>query len=110
MDEARRKRLEAAGWKFGTVEEFLNLTPDESRLIELRIALCEALKEERHRLRLTQAEVAERLKTTQPRVSRMESGDPSVSLEAMFQSLFKLGVSNKAIARVITSTSTGYVA
>jgi len=102
MDSARRRKLEAAGWKFGTVEEFLNLTPDESQLIELRLALCEALREERSRLKLTQAEAAEKLQTTQPRVSRMESGDPSVSLEALFQSLFKLGVSNRTIARKIS--------
>ncbi|MBC8450653.1 XRE family transcriptional regulator [bacterium] len=110
MDRAKRKRLEAAGWKFETVEEFLNLTPDEARLIELRLALSKALKDERRRLRLTQVEAAKRLNTTQPRVSRMESGDPSVSLEAVFQSLFKLGATNKSLAKTIGTASAAYAA
>ncbi len=37
MDAGKRARLEAAGWRFGTVEEFLGLTPDEAKLIELRL-------------------------------------------------------------------------
>lgn len=110
MDKAKRTRLEAAGWRFGTVEDFLNLTPDEAQLIELRLALSRTLKAERGRLRLTQVEAAEKLQTTQPRVSRMESGDPSVSLEALFQSLFRLGVSSKTIARTIESASAAFAA
>ena len=39
MDKAKRKRLEAAGWKFATVKEFLNLTLYETILIELKLAL-----------------------------------------------------------------------
>ncbi len=101
MDKAKRKRLEAAGWKFETVEEFLQLTPDEAELIELRLALSNALKEERRRRRLTQAEVAKLLRLTQPRVSRMESGDPSVSFDTMLRSLFKLGGTNKSLAKTI---------
>lgn len=38
MDEAKRKRLEAAGWKVGTVQEFLGLTDEEMEEIEERIA------------------------------------------------------------------------
>ena len=110
MDKARRKRLEAAGWKFETVEEFLSLTPDEARLIEVRLALSNALKKERKRLKLTQAQAANKLKTTQPRVSRMEAGDPSVSLEAILQYLFKLGMTNKSLGRTIASAPAAYAA
>ncbi len=38
MDEAKRKRLEAEGWKVGTVQEFLGLTDEEMEEIEERIA------------------------------------------------------------------------
>ena len=37
MNRTKRKRLEAKGWKVGTVEEFLALTPDESELLKLRL-------------------------------------------------------------------------
>lgn len=45
MDLAKRQRLEAAGWKIGTVAEFLELTPVESEIIELKLAISQELKE-----------------------------------------------------------------
>ncbi len=33
MDQAKKERLEAKGWKIGTVSEFLKLTSEESILI-----------------------------------------------------------------------------
>jgi hypothetical protein len=35
MEQAKRERLEAKGWKVGTVAEFLGLTPEESALVEI---------------------------------------------------------------------------
>jgi hypothetical protein len=32
MNEAKRKRLESAGWKVGSADEFLGLTPEESAM------------------------------------------------------------------------------
>ncbi len=34
MNKAKRKMLEKKGWKVGTAEEFLGLSPAESRSIE----------------------------------------------------------------------------
>lgn len=39
MNKAKRKMLEKKGWKVGTAEEFLGLSPVESRDIELKFAL-----------------------------------------------------------------------
>ena len=47
MEEAKRKRLEQAGWKSGTVSEFLELTPEEIVLVEIKLALSRYLKERR---------------------------------------------------------------
>ena len=44
MDEEKRKRLAAKGWKVSSAAEFLELTPDEESLIELRLALSNAVK------------------------------------------------------------------
>ena len=38
MEVAKREHLEAQGWKVGAVEDFLDLTPDESMLIEMKLA------------------------------------------------------------------------
>jgi hypothetical protein len=39
MNMAKRKMLEKKGWKVGTAEEFLGLSPVESRYIELKFAM-----------------------------------------------------------------------
>ncbi len=38
MNKAKRKILEKKGWKVGTAEEFLGLSPAESRCIDERLA------------------------------------------------------------------------
>ncbi|BAZ11828.1 XRE family transcriptional regulator [Calothrix sp. NIES-4071] len=38
MHEDKKQRLEAKGWKVGSVEEFLGLTPEENALIEIKLA------------------------------------------------------------------------
>ena len=38
MNKAKREILEKKGWKVGTAEEFLGLSPAESRCIEKRLA------------------------------------------------------------------------
>ncbi|KOP24481.1 hypothetical protein AMR41_20325 [Hapalosiphon sp. MRB220] len=37
MDDAKRERLEAKGWKVGTVTEFLELSPEETALIDIAL-------------------------------------------------------------------------
>ncbi len=37
MDEEKRKRLEAKGFKVTTVTEFLDLTPEEALVVESRL-------------------------------------------------------------------------
>ncbi len=38
MNEEKRARLQAAGFKIGTVAEFLELTPEENALVEIKLA------------------------------------------------------------------------
>ena len=53
MTEERRRRLEAAGYRFTTVREFLGLTSAEMALIDMKVALARALKALRRHRRLT---------------------------------------------------------
>lgn len=41
MDGEKRKALEAAGFRFGDVADFLELTEEERMLIELRLKLAD---------------------------------------------------------------------
>ena len=43
MDSIKRQKLEAAGWKVGTVAELLELTPEEEAIVEIRVALSKSL-------------------------------------------------------------------
>ncbi len=103
MESSKRKRLEKAGWRVGSTADFLDLSPEEARIVELRLALADCLRQLRAKNRLTQEAVAKRLHSSQSRVAKMEAGDQSVSLDLLFRSLFTLGVSSKDLARVIRS-------
>jgi hypothetical protein len=63
MDELKKERLEAKGWKVGTVSEFLELTPAENTLIEIKLALSRSLKARRQKV-MTQVELAEKIHST----------------------------------------------
>jgi hypothetical protein len=36
MDESKKQRNKSQGWKIGAVEDFLELTPEETTLIKIR--------------------------------------------------------------------------
>jgi len=97
MNTEKRKRLEAAGWNTTTVQEFLNLDKVDIELIETKLALTKAVREERQRKHITQSALAKRMKTSQSRVAKIEAGDPTVSLDLIFRALFTMGVSRKAL-------------
>jgi len=44
VDEKKRQLLEASGWRVGTTEEFLGLSPAESEIVELKLLLSRSLK------------------------------------------------------------------
>ena len=68
MNSKRRKELEAKGWKFGGVEDFLGLTEEELEYIEVKITLSEMVKDYREKRGLTQIAAAEILKSSQFRL------------------------------------------
>ncbi|BAY79420.1 helix-turn-helix domain protein (plasmid) [Nostoc linckia NIES-25] len=100
MDEAKRKKLEEKGWKVGNVAEFLELTPEEATLIEIKLALSRNLKERRQKL-MTQAELAEKLHTSQPRIANAENADASVSIEMLIRAILATGATPQEIGQVI---------
>ncbi|MGH8602234.1 MAG: helix-turn-helix domain-containing protein [Gammaproteobacteria bacterium] len=104
MRELKRKRLEAKGWKAGSVEEFLQLSSEESAYVELRLRLSEGLRKRRQQQNLTQVELAKLVRSSQSRVAKMEVGDPSISLDLLIRSLLVLGASNRELAGIISSS------
>lgn len=101
MDEAKWKRLREKGWEEGSVADFLGLSPEEAAFVEIKLRLSDAVRALRHKSDLTQVQLAERLGSSQSRVAKIESGDPSVSLDLLTRSMLALGASKKDIARVL---------
>jgi hypothetical protein len=97
MNRVRRKALDAASWTFGDAEDFLELTPEERQLVQLRLAVSNAFRKRRLILRLTQAETARRLRTSQARVAKIEAAAQDVTLDLMFRGLICLGGSIKDV-------------
>jgi DNA-binding XRE family transcriptional regulator len=91
MDEAKRKRLEAAGWVLGDYGDFLGLTEAERQHVELRMALCREIKKLRAAKGLTQKALGRMIDSTQSRVAKVETGTVEVSLDLMFRAFFAIG-------------------
>ena len=102
MDSKKRKRLEAQGWVTGDAADLFGLTPEEARLIDLKLALRVSIKEERSRQGLTQEELAKAMGSSQSRVAKIERGDPSVSVDLLLKALMALGMTNKQISKLFT--------
>jgi hypothetical protein len=43
MEKRKRQRLESAGWKVGSASEFLELSEEESALVEAELGLDDAV-------------------------------------------------------------------
>lgn len=109
MQQSKRKLLKEKGWKLGTAADFLSLSVQEVAVIELKLALGNALKTRRQKKRLTQAAFAKAISSSQSRVAKMEAGDPSVSLDLLVKSMLTLGASRREVANVIGRENPSYV-
>jgi ribosome-binding protein aMBF1 (putative translation factor) len=101
MQETKRKKLEAKGWRIGTPKDFLGMSNEEEAYVNLRLKLAEGLKARRQSRGITQVGLARTIKSSQSRVAKMEAGDPTVSLDLLVKSLFALGASNRELAAII---------
>jgi predicted transcriptional regulator len=95
--------LEAKGWKVGDARDFLELTPEKSVIIEMRLSLSRCLKERRKGL-MTQAELATKISSSQPRVAMAENGDSSVSIELLIRAMLATGASPQEIGQIIATS------
>jgi predicted XRE-type DNA-binding protein len=91
MDAAKRKALQAAGWKIGDAADFLELNPEERQLLDARVELALAVRRQREACNLSQKELGVRLKTTQPRVAKIERAASDVSLDQLVRALTAVG-------------------
>lgn len=101
MKTTKRQKLEAAGWTVGSTADFLNLSPEEASLVEMKLALSQTLRSWRTKKRMTQGELAKQLHSSQSRVAKMEAADPTVSFDLLMRSLLQLGATPRDIAKAL---------
>jgi DNA-binding XRE family transcriptional regulator len=102
MDIAKQKKLEDEGWKVSSTSEFLGLSIEEELFIELKLSLSKQLREIRESHQVTQKALAKRIQSSQSRVAKMESGDPSVSIDLLIRALLSMGATSQDIAQAIS--------
>src|SRR4051812_987983 len=91
MNSAKRAALEKAGFKIGTVQEFLGLSDWENEFVRLKARLSQTVRKLRKAQNLTQQQVATKLKSSQSRIAKSEAGEAEVSLDLLFRYLFAVG-------------------
>lgn len=101
MNEAKRKKLEAKGWRFGGAREFLGLSDEDATFIEFKLKLAQSLRAKRLKRGMGQTQVAKIIHSSQSRVAKMEAGDPSVSVDLLVRSHLALGTSSPELGRII---------
>lgn len=91
MDAAKRKTLQAAGWRIGDAADFLEMSDDERQLLDARVELALAVRRQREARKLSQKELGEKLNTSQPRVAKIERAAPDVSLDQLVRAFAAAG-------------------
>jgi|SRR6516162_9789886 DNA-binding XRE family transcriptional regulator len=91
MNVEKRKALEAAGWRFGDGADFLGLSEEERRLVELRLGVSRKVRELREKNGVTQQGLASKLKSSQSRIAKIEAAAADVSLDLSIRALFAVG-------------------
>jgi predicted XRE-type DNA-binding protein len=101
MDAKKRKAIEAAGWKVGDAADFLEMSVEERQLLDTRVALARAIRLQRESVKMSQRELGAKMKTSQPRVAKIERAAPDVSLDQLVRALAAAG------GRIVVSSKGG---
>jgi predicted XRE-type DNA-binding protein len=91
MDVTKRKALEAAGWKIGDAADFLEMSDEERQLLDARVTIALAIRQQREAQELSQKDLGARLKTSQPRVAKIERAASDVSLDQLLRAFTAAG-------------------
>ena len=101
-NDALEKRLADAGVvSFDDVRDWLGFSDEEKTLMDMQIAAERAVEREMKAKRVSQAELARRMGTKQPAVSRMIRQSGSASFETLFRALLALGSTPRKIAAAL---------
>ncbi len=91
MRAAKRKLLRSSGWKIGDAADFLGMSDEERQLLDARVELALAIRRQREARQMSQKELGAKLKTSQPRVAKIERAAPDISLDQLVRAFAAAG-------------------
>jgi predicted XRE-type DNA-binding protein len=91
MDVTKSKAIEAVGWKLGDAADFLGMSDEERQLLDTRVELAQAVRRQREALHLSQKQLGAMLKTSQPRVAKIERAASDVSMDQLVRAFTAAG-------------------
>jgi ribosome-binding protein aMBF1 (putative translation factor) len=92
MDAETRKKLQAEGYQvFDHAGDAVGMTDEEKQLMEIRVSLAISVRKRREQLKLTQAELAARLRTRTPVIAKIEQAARDVSFDQIFSAYVAMG-------------------
>jgi predicted XRE-type DNA-binding protein len=92
MNAEKRKALEAQGYKvYDHAGDAVGMTAEEKELMDIRITLAIEVRKRREKLKMSQKDLAVRLKTTQPRVAKIEQAASDVSFDHIYRAYAAVG-------------------
>src|SRR5438128_12179213 len=103
MNSTKEARIESVVSNVGSAAQFLVLNEHKAVFVEMKLALARCLHALRIRLKLSHSRVAELVGSSQSRVAKMESGDPSVSIDLLLRAVLAIGGSPAAVVRALAS-------
>ena len=100
MQAEKRKALEAAGWKFGDAADFLAMTDEERQMLDIRVEAALAVRRQRKTMKMSQHDLARKIKTSQPRIVKIEQAAQDVTLDQILRAYAAAGgrISLKEVA------------
>ncbi len=103
MKTEKKIRLAKAGFRVSSAAELLNLSPEESTLVNMRLALAGAVRDRRAHLGFSQSELARRLGSSQSRVAKLEAGESNVSFDLLVRAMLATGAKSREVGQAIAA-------
>jgi len=81
--------------------DLLQLSDDDAMLVEHKLMLTDAIKTSRQKRGLSQIDLARKIDSSQSRVAKIETGDPSASRELIMRAFFATGATRRELQRAL---------
>lgn len=101
MDARKKKTLQAAGYRVTDSAAWLELSPEEEALVNMRVNFAMEIEHVCKERGITPRDLAEKIGTRQSGVARMLNHPAKVTLDSLVKVLLTLGFSPQRIAALI---------